>query len=306
MSGQLSETTGRRGQPPRPGFLAPFGRRHSLLGHPIPAKELGLPHGRLTGSEEPDPDGVTAFRTHELRPGWVPPIPRGQWCSPGRVASPTGTRRFPAAVPLPRHDIPPCEAPLHEASTGVQSRSPVRSSPRPRLRGGTGDASAFPRASHPTVTGSARQGRGQAIEHGPGTTLTTSAEPPFLRVHSMRATSRRTAICETRPAPRAETCLHVPAGTTAGQPCDPCCTEAATYRRQSRIASRLLRARSGKDGRHGPERRVGDVCGDHLRRGIPGSSRPNTRARGLRLLLEEDPADPPPPRGGPPGRRGVP
>ena len=97
------------------------------------------------------------------------------------------------------------------------------------------------------------------------------------------------AICETRPAPRAETCLHVPAGTTAGQPCDPCCTEAATYRRQSRIASRLLRARSGKDGRHGPERRVGDVCGDHLRRGIPGSSRPNTRARRLRLLLEEDP-----------------
>ncbi len=29
-------------------------------------------------------------------------------------------------------------------------------------------------------------------------------------------------------------------------------------------------------------------------------------ARGLRLLLEEDPADPPPPRGGPPGGRGVP
>ena len=27
-----------------------------------------------------------------------------------------------------------------------------------------------PRASHPTVTGSARRGRGQAIEHGPGTT----------------------------------------------------------------------------------------------------------------------------------------
>jgi hypothetical protein len=47
----------------------------------------------------PDLDGVTAFRTHELRPGWVPPIPRGRWCSPGRVASPTGTRRFPAASP---------------------------------------------------------------------------------------------------------------------------------------------------------------------------------------------------------------
>ena len=32
-------------------------------------------------------------------PGWVPPITRGRWCSPGRVASPTGTRRFPAASP---------------------------------------------------------------------------------------------------------------------------------------------------------------------------------------------------------------
>jgi hypothetical protein len=123
VSGQLSETTGRRGQPPRPGFLSPFGRRHSLLGHPIPAEGRAL----LTvgpPAQGPDPDGVTAFRTHELRPGWVPPIPRGQWCSPGRVASPTGTRRFPAAVPKPRHDIPPCEAPLHEASTGVQAIHP--------------------------------------------------------------------------------------------------------------------------------------------------------------------------------------
>ena len=32
----------------------------------------------------PDPDGVTAFHTHELRPGWVPPIPRGRRCSPDR------------------------------------------------------------------------------------------------------------------------------------------------------------------------------------------------------------------------------
>jgi hypothetical protein len=155
--------------------------------------------------KRPDPDGVTASRTHELRPGWVPPIPRGQWCSPGRVASPTGTRRFPAAVPLPRHDIPPCEASHHEASTGVQSRSPVRSSPRPRPRGRTRSASAFPRASHPTVTGSARQGRGQAIEHGPGTTLTTSVEPPILRAHSMRAASRRTANCETSAVKRCGT-----------------------------------------------------------------------------------------------------
>jgi hypothetical protein len=31
-----------------PAFPFPFGRRHSLLGHPVPAKELSLPHGRPT------------------------------------------------------------------------------------------------------------------------------------------------------------------------------------------------------------------------------------------------------------------
>ncbi len=31
-----------------PGFPSPFGCRRSLLGHPIPAGELGSPHGRLT------------------------------------------------------------------------------------------------------------------------------------------------------------------------------------------------------------------------------------------------------------------
>ena len=34
-----------------------------------------------TRASRPDPDGVTTFRTHELRPGWVPPLPRGRWCS---------------------------------------------------------------------------------------------------------------------------------------------------------------------------------------------------------------------------------
>jgi hypothetical protein len=38
---------------------------------------VGLPN---LGS---DPDRVSAFRMHELRPGWAPSIPRGQRCSPG-------------------------------------------------------------------------------------------------------------------------------------------------------------------------------------------------------------------------------
>jgi hypothetical protein len=36
-----------------PGFPLPFGCRRSLLGHPIPAEELGPPCGRLTGQDVP-------------------------------------------------------------------------------------------------------------------------------------------------------------------------------------------------------------------------------------------------------------
>ena len=155
---------------------------------------IGSPHGRPTDPHRAGPRrGYRVPHARATTGVGAPYTPRTSGAHP--AGSPP--RPAPAAsqrpVPKPRHDIPPREALLHEASTGVQSRSPVRSSPRPRPRDGTGGASAFPRASHPAVTGSARQGRGQAIEHGPGATLTTSAEPPILRVHSMRATSRRTA-----------------------------------------------------------------------------------------------------------------
>jgi len=53
----------------------------------------------------PDPDGVTTFRTYELRPGWVPPIPRGRRCSPGRPMV------FDRRLPLPNGQ------PLHPAGT---------------------------------------------------------------------------------------------------------------------------------------------------------------------------------------------
>jgi len=52
---------------------------------------VGLP------AQGPDPDGVTAFRTHELRPGWVPSVPRGRRCS-----SRTEGTAQPAPAALPR------------------------------------------------------------------------------------------------------------------------------------------------------------------------------------------------------------
>jgi hypothetical protein len=69
-----------RGWPCSRGFPLRFRRRRSLFGHPVPARELGLPHGRLTG-QRPDPGGVSMFHTHELRSGWVPSLLRGRWCS---------------------------------------------------------------------------------------------------------------------------------------------------------------------------------------------------------------------------------
>ena len=62
-------------------ILCPPGRSASLTVSP-PATTLTA---RL------DPGGVSTFRTHELRPGWVPSLLRGRWCSP-RPEAITGQR----------------------------------------------------------------------------------------------------------------------------------------------------------------------------------------------------------------------
>jgi hypothetical protein len=169
-----------------PGFPLPFGCRHLPLGHPIPAEELSPPCSRPTGraNTHPDPGGVTVFRPPELRPGWVPPLPRGRWCSPGQVVSLTGTRRFTAASPCT-----PLQRPTLRgfASRGINQgshSSPVRSSPRPRPPGWKGPPSGIPPGFAPRRPGAKRRTSrwGQANEHGPGTTRSTShrVEPPTV------------------------------------------------------------------------------------------------------------------------------
>jgi hypothetical protein len=142
-------------------FPLRFRRRGSLLGHPIPAGGLGLPRGRLTGHARrrvPDLDGVTAFRTHELRPGWVPSIPRGRRCS-SRLRD-VLSRRLPLCC---GQSLAPAPASPRQgsASRGINEGSrdsPVRSSLACGRPGGTGRPWASPRASHPAVTGDARRG----------------------------------------------------------------------------------------------------------------------------------------------------
>ena len=79
----------------------------------------------------PDPDGVSTFRTHELRPGWVPPIPRGRRCSPDRLRVLQSAPALSSDQSLPPLQRPICGVSDDEASSGVHSRSPVRSSPLP-------------------------------------------------------------------------------------------------------------------------------------------------------------------------------
>jgi hypothetical protein len=123
-----------------------------------------------------DLDGVTAFRAHELRPGWAPSIPRGPMVliPAGRTPRPASAA-FSAASPCTWLQHPSREALLDEASTRVQA---IRPSGLPLARGrpdGTGRRLGFPPSFAPRRPGAGRRtsGWGQAIEHGPGTTSST-------------------------------------------------------------------------------------------------------------------------------------
>jgi hypothetical protein len=157
-----------------------------LLGHPAPAGELHLPHGRPTGVVAGPQRGCRVAHA-QAATGQGAPL------TPGTVVRSrpaTILRPAPAALPRP---VPtaPLEHPiggghLHEASSGVHSRSPItpgwlaaspgpgsltaprRSSPRLRPSDGTRAASAltpgFAPRSHPRRTPRRRQ----AIAHWPG------------------------------------------------------------------------------------------------------------------------------------------
>jgi len=68
------------GQTPYPagyGFPLPFGCWPSLLGPSFPAEEFRSSYVGPTGLCKPDHNGVSTFRSEEIRPGWMPSILRG-------------------------------------------------------------------------------------------------------------------------------------------------------------------------------------------------------------------------------------
>jgi hypothetical protein len=171
-----------------PGFLLPFGHRHSLLGPSCarwgitPPSRSAYRHKRL-----PDPVGVVTFRMHEIRPGWVPSVPRGRWCAPGRPNSPGRHPPPSSSRPLfSRLPHPTGGSANDEASSRIHLRSPVRPSPAcdPQAeRGPLGPSPGFAPRGYPRRT----PGRGRSLRTGPGATSSTSIDPPSTNsTHHMR------------------------------------------------------------------------------------------------------------------------
>ena len=160
----------------------------------------------------PDLDGVPAFRTHELRPGWLPSLPRGRRCSSRPEGVPGRRLPLPSGQSLdPRHQQSVGEARLTRHQQGFKQFSrPVF--PSPGIPGQNRDRLGLSPELRTPPTKSRRRTprRGQAIEHGPGTTRSTSHQSILQScVHSLRATSRRTAS-SSRPrsvVPVNEVCL---------------------------------------------------------------------------------------------------
>ena len=94
-----------------------------------------------TARRRPDSVGVSVFRTHETRPGWVPSLLRGGGVVPATETSMTGACRFTTASPLPPLQHPIGEGWDHEAyEDSLAFTRPVF--PSPVVPGWNGDPSA--------------------------------------------------------------------------------------------------------------------------------------------------------------------
>jgi hypothetical protein len=160
-----------------------------FLGHPAPAGELNLPHGRPTGPHMAGPQRgcrVALSKTRDragrsLYPGDGGALPAGDY-------PPAGTCRSSAASPYGPAGTSHRRGALSRDVNESSSHSPITPDPaghrpeagnpqvpaglllprRPRME--QEPLRLLPRASHPAVTRDARRGRDRPSRTGPGTT----------------------------------------------------------------------------------------------------------------------------------------
>ena len=186
--------------------IVPVSRRltahqHSLPGHPVPARDLGLCCLRLTGSAWRRPRTLTGFSRsacascdrdgRPLDPEASGVHTAGEICPAAACRSSTARPCTPVFIPSPR-------ALGNEASAGVHSRSPVRSSPRLHSRMRRVRFGFFPELRTPQLP-AAHVRAGTGLEHWPGATSPTSRRPSNPLAHSQHATSCRTSSAQSSP-----------------------------------------------------------------------------------------------------------
>ena len=188
----------------------PFGYRHSLLGHPVPAGELGPPHGRLTEHAQGRARTPTGYPVPHTRAA----TGMGALYTPGTTVL-TPTEATSGRAPAASQRTSPCTPP-HIPPTGYRLTRQTRVHamfarpvfPSPLAARMERAALGLPPGFAPRRPGAGRRtpGWGQAIEHGPGTTRSTHSSISNPVVHSLCATSGQhiwpNAIA--RPAPSRE------------------------------------------------------------------------------------------------------
>ena len=192
VSGRLYGAASWRGWRSCPGFPLRFRRRHSLLGHPIPAGGLGLPGGRLTGPKAGPRRGYRVPHARATSGVGALSTPRTVVLIPAKSSPCPAPAALLRPVLQPRSSIPSCGALLDEASTRVQairpSALPLACSSRMER-----EPLGFPlELRTPPLPAAHVEGGARPSSTNLEQRSMTSATPPILRVHSMRATSRRT------------------------------------------------------------------------------------------------------------------
>ena len=145
-------------------FPLPFGHRHSLPGHPVPARELGLPCGRLTGPcyQGRTPTGLPRSARMSCGRGGCPLYPGDCGARTAGRSSPAAACRLAAARPC---------TPVQQPTTGgFLSRGIIKGSrsftrpafPPPVAPGWSGSPRAYSPGFTPRRYRRRMPGRGQA------------------------------------------------------------------------------------------------------------------------------------------------